>query len=110
MDVHIFSGHAQLPEGTNLSFVHKFVTIVLKIDMETGEILDSSVPMYCDLHDDFVKKIIIGNNIETDFQFITNEISERVHSLSTKSLITALQVVYNRYSMVRQSKQDRKAI
>ncbi len=110
MDAHIFSGHAQLPEGTNLSFVHKFVTIVLKIDMETGEILESSIPMYCDIHDDFIKKIICGKNIDTDFQDIVNEISERIHSLSTKSLITALQVVYNRYSMVRKTKQDRKAI
>ncbi len=102
MNTHIFSGHAQLPEGTNLSVNHRLATIVLEIDMESGQIVDSSIPIYCDLHSDVISEIVCGKNIEKDISVIIDEINERVHSLSTKALISSIQVVYNRYILVKQ--------
>jgi len=102
MNTHIFSGHAQLPEGTNLSVNHKLAAIVMEIDMDSGLILDSSVPIYCDLHSSVISEIVCGKNIDKDFSLIVDEINERVHSLSTRALITSLQVIYNRYLLVTQ--------
>ncbi len=102
MNTHIFSGHAQLPEGTNLSVNHRLATVVMEIDMESGQIVDSSIPIYCDLHGDVISEIFCGKNIENDISAIIDEINERVHSLSTKALVSSIQVVYNRYLLVKQ--------
>lgn len=102
MNTHIFSGHAQLPEGTNLSVNHKLATVVMEIDMDTGQIVDSAIPIYCDLHSDVISEIVCGKSIDSDIYSIIKEINERVHSLSTKALISSLQVIYNRYILVKQ--------
>jgi len=107
MKTHIFSGNAQLPGGTNLAFNHKLASVILEIDMDNGQIVDCSVPIYCDLHSDVISEIVCGKSIENDFPGIIDEINERVHSISTKSLITSLQVVYNRYILVRENMKEK---
>lgn len=103
MNAHIFSGHGQLPEGTNLSVIHKYATVVVKIDMDSSIILDCEVPILCGFHNEFISEIVCGRSIETDLNVIIEEIDERIHSLSTKALITSLQVIFNRYTMVKKS-------
>lgn len=106
MNPHIFSGHGQLPEGTNLSVIHKYATVVVKIDMDTGVILECDVPILCDMHTKFIAELVCGRSIETDLNGILDEINERVHSLSTKAIITSLQVIYNRYRMIKKKLED----
>ncbi len=103
MNAHIFSGHAQLPEGTNLAVIHRYATVVMKIDMDNGKILDCNVPIYCDLHNEFILEIIRGRSVATDLNDIIDEINERIHSLSNKALVSSLQVIHNRYQMVAKS-------
>jgi hypothetical protein len=99
--VHIFSGHAQLPAGTDLYEMYRYATIVLKIDMQSGEVVDCMIPNYCSMHNDFVAAIIRGKVLDRDIAGIIEEIEETVHSLSTRALISALQVSFNKYAMCK---------
>jgi Domain of unknown function (DUF3870) len=106
MNTHIFSGHGQLPEGTNLSVIHKYATVVVKIDMDSSTILDCEIPILCGFHNEFISEIVCGRSIVTDLASIIDEINDRVHSLSTKALIISLQVILNRYMMVKKKLEE----
>lgn len=95
--IHLFSGHGQLPVGTDLYETCRYATIVLTVNMETGEVIDGVIPNYCKMHNDFVVDILRGKCLDKDISLIIAEIEETVHSLSTRALITALQAAYNRY-------------
>ncbi|MBP2650465.1 MAG: hypothetical protein H6Q74_1290 [Firmicutes bacterium] len=95
---HIFAAHAQVPQGTDIYEVHKFITIVMDVDMKTGEITDSSVPMYCQLTSNFILNCIRGKSLETP-EVIIKEIEERVHTSTKRALITAMKEICSRYSV-----------
>lgn len=95
--IHLFSGHGQLPSGTDLYETCRYATIVLTVNIETGQVIDCVIPNFCTMHNDFIADILRGKNLDSDIAAIIAEIEETVHSLSTRALITALQAAYNRY-------------
>lgn len=95
--VHIFSGHAQLAEGSDIHESYKFITVVAKVDVRNGEILDCEIPIFCTESCNFVAEIMIGKRLPEDMDAIIDEIEFRMHSLSKWALITAIQTLNNRY-------------
>jgi len=96
----VFSGHAQIPTGLDLYENYKYLTILVEVDGETGEIVNCSVPIYCKLHNDFLADIFIGKSLSSDINLIIKEIGERCHTVSNRALITAIQMLHNRYTMI----------
>jgi hypothetical protein len=109
-NTYIFSGHAQLPEGTDIYETYKSVSVVAEIDMVSGKIVNCSVPVYFKGNSDFVAAIMCGKSIDTDLEVIISEIDERFHTLSKRALITAIQAVYNRYCIAKKSSVAKKGI
>lgn len=101
--IHIFSGNAQLAEGSDIYETYKYVTVVAKVDVRNGEIVDCDVPVFCEGSCAFVAEILVGKNIAEDLDEIINEIETRMHSLSKWALITAIQTMYNRYIMYKRN-------
>lgn len=97
----VFSGQAQLPAGSDIYENYKFITVLAEIDVRTGVIVNIVVPIYCKIHNDFVANIAIGKSLHCDFEAIITEIDERVHTVTKRALINALQVLFNRYEMVK---------
>jgi len=102
MEIHFFSGHAQLPSGYDLYETTKFVSVIMSIDIETGKILEAHVPIYHKMHDDFFCELVTGKSMETDLEYILKEIEYRFHTPSKRALITAIQTLHNRYIIVRE--------
>jgi hypothetical protein len=100
---HIFSGHAPVPSETNISERHRFVCIIVKCDIETGEIIDCRVPMYTPIQDDFVKEIMVGKSLCSDKEWILREIDELMHTPSKRALISAIQGVCNNFALTRKT-------
>jgi hypothetical protein len=94
---HILSGHAQLPAGTDIYENFKVVTIVVEVDIKSGEIVDGAVPTFCQQNSDFVVAMLRGKFLDRDLELIIAEIENRWQMLSKRALITALQGVHNRY-------------
>lgn len=98
---HMFSAQAQVPSETDISQRHKFVCIIVTVDIDSGDILDCHVPMYCDIQNSFVKKTLIGKSLYTDKELIIRDIDDRMHTPSKRALISALQGVYNHFILTR---------
>ncbi len=101
--IHIFSGHAQLAEGSDIHENYKYITVVAKVDVRNGTILDCEVPIYCRESGDFVAEILIGKNLSNDLDLIIAEIDSRMHSLSKWALISAVQTLQNRYAVYKKN-------
>jgi hypothetical protein len=108
MNTHIFAAHAQLPVGTDLHERFKVLTLVVIVDIDSSEIIDCVVPMYCKLHNDFVANILRGKHLDRDKGAIIEEIDERIHTLSKRALITTIQALHNNYIMVMKTQREKK--
>ncbi|MCR4443357.1 MAG: DUF3870 domain-containing protein [Peptococcaceae bacterium] len=101
MNKHFFAGQAQMPAGTDVYEHYKYLSILMTVDMDTGKILNCIVPIYCEIHNEFLSEIMVGKSLDTDFGSIIKQIEKTVHTQTKRSLITALQVLYNRYRIVK---------
>ncbi|MBP2636298.1 MAG: hypothetical protein H6Q72_2205 [Firmicutes bacterium] len=101
--IHIFSGNAQLAEGSDIHETYKYITVVAKIDVRNGEVVDCDVPVFCEGSSAFIAEILIGKNIAEDLDEVIDEIETRMHSLSKWALITAIQTMHNRYIMYKRN-------
>lgn len=99
--IHIFSGHAQLAKGSDIHETYKYITVVSKIDVRNGEIIECEVPVYCRESSQFIAEILVGNSISENLDAIINEVETRMHSLSKWALINAIQSMHNRYVMYK---------
>lgn len=100
METHIFSGHAQLPNGSDLYESMKYLSVIMEVDIDTGKILRSTIPLYCPLHSEFVESIMNGKYLDKDLDKIFKEIERTVHTQTRRALITAIQTLHNRYIIV----------
>lgn len=101
MEKHIFAGHAQLPGGSDVHEEYKFLSIHMVVDIEIGIILDSAISIYNKMHSDFVAEILRDKSLDYDLDKILMQIERTVHTPTRRALITAIQVLHNRYSDVR---------
>ncbi len=100
---HIFSSQAQVPSDTDIYQRHKFICIIVRVDIESGIIPDCHVPMYTHIQNDFVKETIIGKSLYSEKELIMKEIDELMHTPSKRALISAIQGVYNNFVMTKKS-------
>jgi hypothetical protein len=100
---HIFSAHAPVPSDTDISQRHKFVCIIMRCDIDSGEIVDCHVPMYTPIQNNFVKEVLIGKSLHSDKEAISGEIDELMHTPSKRALISAIQGVHNSFVLTRKA-------
>lgn len=67
------------------------------INKSTSEIVDLACNAISPTTVEFIKSIIVGNNIINDIQEIISEIQERFFGTAQKALIVALKDVHNKY-------------
>ena len=101
MEKHIFAGHAQLPGGSDVHEEYKFLSVHMVVDIELGIIHDSTISVYNKMHSEFVAEIFKDKSLEYDLDKILMQIERTVHTPTRRALITAIQVLHNRYSDVR---------
>lgn len=99
---YLFSGMAQLPKETDL-YLHKYLTIIMEVDIADGMIKECDVPVYSGMHKNFVSTIFVGKSLNAGYDYFLKEINKRIHSVTKKALIQAFQSLYNRYITVRKS-------
>lgn len=105
-NTYLFSSNAILRSGTDIYETYKYVTVVAEIDFNSGEIIDCDFPTYCRNTSEFVADIMKGKSI-TQVDSIIKEIDTRMHTLSKRALITAIQGLYNRYLIVKKQKEGK---
>ena len=75
--------------------------MIVKCDIDSGEIIDCHVPMYTPIQNDFVKGIVIGKSLCSDKELISREIDELMHTPSKRALISVIQGIYNNFALTK---------
>lgn len=101
MNTHIFSGHIQLPEGMCFFSDNQIASIVMEIDMCSGQIVNCSLPENCCSHDESIEQAVRGKKIDTDFSRLVESIVDRVHGILKPSFMQSLNEILTCYLCVK---------
>lgn len=95
-ETYLFSQQAQFPEESSLYKMHVSLTIIMEVDMESGDIVDCQVPMYCQLNNEFIANILLGKSLDNPDEIVA-VLERRVQTLSKRAFITAFKGIIKRY-------------
>lgn len=83
-------GYAKLPSETTAKQVYEILAIGLRIDQQTGKILDASCTNLPSLGNDFLKEILIGKKIDEEIGIIAEEVRARYLCRTRNAVLAAL--------------------
>lgn len=90
-------GYARLPEGTTMEVLYKVFGVGLEIDPESGMIVRAQTTCVTVLGDDFLSKMFVNKNIETDFEDILEQIKVCYRGQGSKAILAAAKKAYAEY-------------
>lgn len=94
--------YSKLPKNISITNQMEVVGVGLFVNYETGNIDDMICTLLADEVNEFLKKMIVGKNLNTgDVKQIIKEIEYRFHGMSQKAICSALSQVYERYQTWR---------
>ena len=94
-------GYARLPEGTTMEVMFKVFGVGLVIDPQSGVIVKAQTTCATSLGDDFLVKLFINKNIETDIKEILDQINKRYRGHGSKAILAATKKAYTEYLSYR---------
>lgn len=83
------SGYAKLPSNITASKLYEVIAVGLIVNKEDGTIKDSDCSLATSMAIDYVKGLLIGENIN-EFDLIEKKINAHYYGSAKKSLISAL--------------------
>ena len=104
-----FISFSKLPSDTTLYELHKVISVGLIIDYTTGVIEDLITSLIVTETQDFVKSLIVGQNIhDQPISTIIKEIKFRYHGAAQRAICVGLKQSYDRYMAWREEQQFEK--
>ena len=92
------SAYAKLPADMPSGEVYKAVDVGLIINRKSGEIEDASITLLTSEAVNFLKQIIVGNNLkDSTIDSLLNKIKSKYFGSSQKAVCVALKLVYEKY-------------
>lgn len=96
MNTIFLSGYAQVPKGTNLSNSVTF-GVMFEIEKQTNKIVDVDSTFVTELAKDYLRRLIVGYNFETQFDEIIQIIDDHFYIPSISSVEMAFKVAHQRF-------------
>ncbi|SMC89758.1 DUF3870 domain-containing protein [Sporomusa malonica] len=103
-NIFLFSGYARLPAGTASSEVYKVMALVVLIDMETGKIVEADCTLSTSTSERFVTRILAGNSMQNGIEELVKSIDAVYHGSAKKPIMSALRVIYDKYSTLARNR------
>ncbi len=100
-DTIFIPGYAKLPDGITAREIFSVVGIGLEIDGEEGVIVAADCTLATDVAKRFFSKIVEGKKLVEDYEYIVHEVEMRYHGNAQKSLISALRIARDKYTVYR---------
>lgn len=99
----LFSGYAKLPSGTVAGDVFKLMALVVLIDSRTGKIVEAGCTLSTRCAERFVESMVVGKNIQTDYNELVECIHVKYQGSAKKAIITALRIIATKYIAYKQN-------
>ena len=80
-------GAAKAVAENPITLANQFLILPIVFDQNSGEILDAGINSVCDITESFVKDLLIGRSIYTDYHDIIRDINLRYLGHSQKALV-----------------------
>lgn len=95
----LFVGNGRLPSASSISAVHGEVSIsfAMVVDVESGRIVDVAVTFRTDIVTAFIRSMLIGRCLDTEYEDIFNDLKTRVQGIANKAIVSAFRGAYERY-------------
>ena len=94
------TGQAKPGKEDAISTVYSVFSLCLFIDTKTDEIVDLACTTVMDETEAFIRQLLVGRNIVSELDVMTDCLKKRFFALVQKTLIAALKDAQNRYLMI----------
>jgi len=96
------TGYAKLPQGISATELYRVVALGLIVDKNTGIILDADCSLVTRVARDFVKKLVINQNIN-DIEELQRNFSRKYFGSAKKALLTSLKICYEKFKQIQEN-------
>ncbi len=93
------TGYAKLPANITASKMYKVVAVCAIINSDSGVIEDIDCSLVTATARNFVKKLIVGHNIN-DIDVIHKTFNQRYFGSAKKALMSALKIIQEKYQNI----------
>ncbi len=99
LDKIFISGYAKLPKGITGAELYSVIAVGLLIDKKSGKILDAEASLVLNTSQEFLKNILIGENIN-NIDNIEKVFKENYFGSARKAIISGLRTCNEKYKLV----------
>ena len=100
-DVVLVAGYAQLPQSTGAGVMWRHLTLIVRIDLGSGLVVDASTTLATAVADTFVRELLIGSDPIRDQQRILATVERHYFGNGRKAIVGALRDLMERYEECR---------
>lgn len=93
----LVTAYAKAPQGTSMYEVYKYSGLILEINKDNHEIVDSEFTFVTELAQNYFKKMLKGHNLIYNTDDIINIVNEHYVAPSSSSIIVCLKSAKKRY-------------
>jgi hypothetical protein len=100
-DVVLVAGYAQLPQSTGAGQMWRHLTVIARIDLDSGLVVDASTTLATAVADQFVRELLIGSDPVRDSERILSTLERHYFGNGRKAIIGAFRDLVQRYEECR---------
>ena len=93
----LLSGYAKLPANTTIEVAYHILVVTVLFDKRTGVIVDAEASMITELTKNFVKKLLIGYNLNDGPEELMEVFENFYYGNAKKALETAIRSLFIKY-------------
>lgn len=93
----LLSGYAKLPSNTTIEAAYHILVVTVLFDKRTGVIVDAEASMITELTKNFVKKLLVGYNLNDGPEELMEVFENFYYGNAKKALETAIRSLFIKY-------------
>ena len=97
------TGVAKIAKDDPIASSYQVFFVSLVVDHETGVIVDATCNTARDMTKDFIRSILVGGNLASGVEELSEQIRKRFFGMAQKPLLVALKDAHNRFMVVKRA-------
>ena len=95
----VVAGYAQLPQSTGAGVLYRHLTIIAKVERETGVVVDVATTLSTRIADEFVRDQMHGRTLDPDDETFVAAVEANYFGNGQKAIVGAYRDLCRRYQM-----------
>jgi hypothetical protein len=95
----VVAGYAQLPQSTGAGVLYRHLTIIAKVERETGVVVDVATTLSTRIADEFVRDQLHGRTLDADEETFVAKVEANYFGNGQKAIVGAYRDLCRRYQL-----------